>query len=982
MANLKPWYKVVTPREDLRDGKPLDASEFAVHLDQVRDGRANPDYQKPALFFEKTYLTKNLTAIAAEVIRRLSGEKTETSAIFNMATQFGGGKTHALTLLYHLVTHGAASHKWQGVLRILEKSGVKEIPKAETAVFVGTEFDSIKGRGGDDGTPLRKTPWGEIAFQLSGEKGFKVVEDHEKQMIAPAGEVIREFLPKDKPCIILIDELMNYISRNRKSGLSTQLYNFIQNLSEEARGSDNVVLVASIPASELEMTADDRSDYGRFKKMLDRLGKAIIISAEDETSEIIRRRLFEWDPRLVSRDGKILLPREAVAVCSEYAEWVANHRQQLPKWFADHAQEAFEATYPFHPMVLNVFEQKWQELPRFQRTRGILRLLALWVSHAYQEGFKGAFKDLVIGQGTAPLEDDKFRAVVFEQLGESRLEGAVTTDICGKKDSHAVRLDAEATDTIKKARLHKKVATVIFFESNGGQTKLLASVSEIRMAVSDPGLDIGNVETVLDELTDSCYYLTAEGNQYKFSLKENLNKRFADRRANVKEEDIEALVCDEIQKVFSPADGVERVFFPDQSGQIPDRPKISLIILKPDQSIQDTPTILQTIETMTKEYGKSARTYKSALIWVVADSSSGLNEEARKLIAWKSITDEGLNLDDTQKRQLDTNLKNSKSGLKESVWRSYKNIILLGKDNAMRKTDLGLPTSSSAESLTKFVLMNLKQTNDIEKVVSPRFLVRNWPPAFTAWNTKASRDAFYASPQFPRLLDADAIKDCISKGVAEGILAYVGKSPDGNYSPFIYKKTINADEIEISDDMFIITSEEAEKHIKPPELARIIISPTHVQLKPGTKQTFTVKGIDQFGHDIEIGKVEWTATGGNIKPDGVFSAGADGGNFIVTAKAGKFSISADVVIRLESHPPPLGPEPEEMPKKLSWSGEVSPQKWMNFYTKVLTKFVKGGDLKLNINIEAAPTDGVTKQQVEETKAALRELGLNDDVGVE
>ena len=106
MPKLKPWYKVVTPREDLREGKPLDASEFAVHLDQVRDGRANEDYQDPVRFFERTFLTKNLRQMAGEVVRRLSGVKTETSAIFNMATQFGGGKTHALTLLYHLASHG------------------------------------------------------------------------------------------------------------------------------------------------------------------------------------------------------------------------------------------------------------------------------------------------------------------------------------------------------------------------------------------------------------------------------------------------------------------------------------------------------------------------------------------------------------------------------------------------------------------------------------------------------------------------------------------------------------------------------------------------------------------------------------------------------------------------------------------------------------------------------------------------------------
>src|SRR4030042_4280056 len=95
---LKPWFKVVTPREDLREGRPLDASEFAVHLDQVRDGRAHIDYQNPERFFERTYLTKNLRNLASEVLRRLSGEKTETSPIFNMTTQFGGGKTHALTL--------------------------------------------------------------------------------------------------------------------------------------------------------------------------------------------------------------------------------------------------------------------------------------------------------------------------------------------------------------------------------------------------------------------------------------------------------------------------------------------------------------------------------------------------------------------------------------------------------------------------------------------------------------------------------------------------------------------------------------------------------------------------------------------------------------------------------------------------------------------------------------------------------------------
>ena len=304
---------------------------------------------------------------------------------------------------------------------------------------------------------MRRTPWGDIAFQLGREEGFAVVATHDEEGIAPSTEVIRKFLPKDKPALILLDELLNYLNRerNRKTGLGGQLYSFVQNLSEEARAQDRVVLAVSLPSVVDEMTPEDEADFQRFEKLLDRLGKAMIMSAESETSEIIRRRLFEWGG----------LPDDGKKTAVEYADWVQAHRNLIPNWFpADHAKDAFAATYPFHPSLLSVFERKWQALPRFQQTRGILRLLALWVANAYQTGFKGAHNDPLIGMGTAPLDDPLFRSAIFEQLGGAKLEGAVTTDICGKKDSHALRLDKEAVDTIRKARLHQKVATTIFFE--------------------------------------------------------------------------------------------------------------------------------------------------------------------------------------------------------------------------------------------------------------------------------------------------------------------------------------------------------------------------------------------------------------------------------------------------------------------------------------------------------------------------------------
>ncbi|NCC32879.1 MAG: ATP-binding protein, partial [Chloroflexia bacterium] len=697
---LKPWYTVIPPREDLRSGKPLDASEFAVHLDQVRDERAPIDYRDPERFFERTYLTQTLLGLGSEVVRRLSGETTETSAVFNLSTQFGGGKTHALTLLYHLAKHGKGADHWPGVQRMLEKGGVASVPDAAVAVFVGTEFDSLTGRGGTDGTPLRRTPWGEIAYQLGGAPALAVLSEHEEQFVEPKGDVIRAFLPKDKPCLILMDEIINYVSTYRRKGYGNALYIFIQALSETARGMKNVVLVVSIPASVLDYTAEDIDDERRFKRMLDRLGKAYMMSAESETSEIIRRRLFEWDLRAVGQNGRIALPKEALNTCNDYADWVVAHRQSLPQSFPiDSARDAFAATYPFHPMVLSVFERKWQSLPRFQQTRGMLRLLALWVSKAYREGFTGAFRDPLIDLGTAPLDDAMFRAAAFEQLGESKLEVPVTTDICGKKDSHAARLDEEASDTIKRARLHRKVATAIFFESNGGQAQSYATLPEVRMSVAAPTLDIANVETVLEALVPPngvCYYLDANKNRYWFSTKPNLSKLLADRKASVPSARIDERVRTEIEKVFSPLPGTERIFFPTASGHIPNQPVLTLVILAPDQAPQDSLTLTR-LEAMTREAGNGSRTFKSALLWVLADGDGALREEARKLLAWEAISDEkdDLALDEVQKKQIDTNFSNARRDLRESVWRAYNHIAMLGKDNDIQVKNLGLVHSSS-----------------------------------------------------------------------------------------------------------------------------------------------------------------------------------------------------------------------------------------------------------------------------------------------
>lgn len=927
---LRPWYDVVKPREDLREGKPLDASEFAVHLDKVRTGNAPRDYKDPQRFFDRTYLTTHLTGMAAEVVRRLSGITTETSAVYNMTTQFGGGKTHALTLLYHLAKGGPAGNGWRGVPKILEKAQIKTLPaECAVAVFVGTEFDSVAGRGGADGTPLRKTPWGEIAYQLGGKEAFDIVAKHDADIIEPKGDVIEQFLPQDRPCLILMDEVLNYVSTVRHLGYHNKLYNFIQALSETIRGRTNAVLVGSIPASELSYTAADEQDQQRIKNLLDRVGKAVIMSVESESSEIIRRRLFEWDERAVTPDGRVLLPKEAHDACKAYADWVQDNRQQLPGLVnPDLAREQFLATYPFHPMVVSVFERKWQTLPRFQQTRGVLRLLALWVSRAYQDGYKGAQRDQLIALGTAPLEDPIFRAAVFEQLGETKLEGAVTTDIVGRKDAHSVRLDADAIDEIKQARLHRKVATTIFFESNGGQMgaeAMEASLPEIRLAVGAPDGNIGNIETVLEALAEACYYLTVEKNRYKFSLRENLNKRFADRRAAVQQQQIDDELRREIQRTLSGKEPVERVYFPEKSNQISDRPVITFAIGDLTQTMADEVATLKVVEQVVRECGTSNRTYKSAIVWLVADSAHVMRDETRKLLAWQAILDDAddLKLDETQKRQLNESVQKARRDLKESIWRSYKNVMLLAKDNSIALKDLGLIHSSSSEGgPIANVLHRLLQDGDVEKGVSPQFLARNWPPALTEWSTKQVRDVFFASPKFPRLLNAESVKDTICRGVEEGLFAYVGKAVGGDYDPFLYKRSLIAIEVELADDVYLITKPTAEAYLARKQESVPGTTPTPAPQQPGP----TVSGLGHL-------------------------------------------------------PTPTPTPPPTVPSSnvLKWSGDVPPQKWVNFYTKVLSKFATGGGLRLTVTVSALPQDGLSKAKLDETRAALRELGLSDDV---
>ena len=977
MAKIRPWYQVITPREDLRENRPLDASEFAVHLDHIRDNRAHEDYVNPERFFERTYMTKSLLDLSAQVVRRLSGIKVETSAVFNMATQFGGGKTHSLTAVYHLARGGEQAKSWRGVDTVLTRAQVGLVPKANVAVFVGTEFDVVDGRGGD-GEPVRKTPWGEIAWQLGGEKSFAAVVKHDEQGIAPAGDVIRKMLPKE-PSLILMDELLNYVSKARKTGLSSQLYSFLQSFSEEARAQDHVVLCVSIPASELEMNPEDQRDYDSYKKLLDRVGKAISMSSDTEVTEIIRRRLFDWNG--FSDDMK--------RTVTAYAEWAQGHAAEVSNLGGDAATDLFLACYPFHPSVISVFERKWQSLPRFQRTRGILRLLALWISHAYRDEHQKASSEPLITLGSAPFDNQTFRDAVFEQLGTDQLSVPVTTDIAGKKDTHAKKLDREATESIRKARLHQKVATVIFMESNGGQSqnKAEASLPEIRAAVGGPDINLADVETVLESLTSTCYYLNWDRNRYRFGLRPNLNQILVSRRGAVAPKAIEARVRKTTEDIFREGPKfLDRRFFPERSNDLPDRPHLTLAVMPPDELAGDAST-KALIQSFVRDCGSSGRTFKSSLLFAVADSGTTITAAARDLLAWEDITDDTdtvAQLEDTQKTALKQSLARAKADLREAIWRSYRHVFLLGKTNELKDVDLGQITSSMAPTLPDLLVNSLVKDDTITDKVGGSKLLRYWPKAFAEWPTKSVRDAFFASPALPRLSDPDSIKQTIADAVSSKLIGYARK--DGERMVLErFGESLSENEVEISDDYVILKAEDAEKLLTPPRLDRLVVSPERIDVKPTEHATFSVKGVDQYGAPFAIEQSSWSAPGCTVEQDGQVRVGEAPGFYIVTVRSGE--LEAQAQIRVKKPDTDGGGDGDgggvKKAKVIRWNGTIPAQKWSTFYMKVVSPFATNKDLHLNVEvaIPAAEEEPQARAQVDKIRTALRDLGLADDIGI-
>jgi hypothetical protein len=465
----------------------------------------------------------------------------------------------------------------------------------------------------------------------------------------------------------------------------------------------------------------------------------------------------------------------------------------------------------------------------------------------------------------------------------------------------------------------------VFFESSGGQVRNEASLPEIRLAVGEPGLDIGNVETVLDGLVRHCYYLDAKGMAYWISHRPTLNKILADRRAALSgpeaDEAIREKVRQAIREVFKPGPRLERRFFPETSGDIPDTASLILVVLAPEHGWENASREVtrRLVTSMIQECGGRGRTFKSGLLFAVAEDGAALADEAKTLLALESLEDpteqERLKLEPSQIQELRDKKRRTEGNLKELVWRVYRRVLLLGEDGGIQEVDLGLLHSSAGESLVGLIVARLKQEGLLEEVVSPDFLVRNWPPALTEWTTKAVRDTFFASPRFPRLVNPEILRDTIAEGVSKGKFGYICKGYQG--APIIEDPGFSPGNVEISDQVVLLPRDKA-------------LEMKAALLLPASEPERGARVAEEPPTESES-----------------------------EARPGQESVVP----------------PRAATGRLSWEGELPPQKWTAFYMRVLTRFATDPSLRLRIRFEVTPEAGITQMQLEEIEAALRELEL-------
>ncbi len=689
-GGLTPWREIITPHEDVRSGR-LNQAEFAADLHEVASGRGEEEYGDPKAFFARTYMTRGLEDLLVGAARRLSGGAGEP--VIQLQTNFGGGKTHSMIALYHLAS-GVPPSELPGVGELLSGENLTLPSEISKAVLVGhkisvstPETEDMEGRTLPDGIRLH-TLWGHLAYQLGGKEGYELVRADDEAATNP-GDSLRALFTRFGPAVVLIDEWVAYARqlpdggsgwRAREAGgdFDTQ-FTFAQALTEAAAAVSNVVVLITVPASDIEVGGElGRSALARLENVVSRTAKQWQAASPAESFEIVRRRLFDEiaADKVKMRD----------AVIAAFSKWYGD-KARAPD-FPIEVKEAeyrrkMEACYPIHPELFDRLFGDWSTLDKFQRTRGVLRLMALAISELWKRGDQS----LLIMPGNLPMDSGVLVSEMTKYL-EDGWDPVIKTDIDGE-GSLPLRLDRENKHFGRYSAARRAARTVYMGSAPGGEgieggVQRGIDLKRVVLGCVQPGEPPNQFVDALRRLSgsDAATYLYVDGASYWYSRQINVARLARDRAEGYLDRDAD----EEVRKRIERQSGRGRrgsfsavQVFAEGPGDVPDDDDgVRLVVLTPEKTHSRGDEHSQAsglAGEILNQRDAGPRLNRNMLVFTAADANRliDLRAAAKSFMAWKSIDEEAetLNLTAHQNKQADTKSKETDEQVESQIAETF-----------------------------------------------------------------------------------------------------------------------------------------------------------------------------------------------------------------------------------------------------------------------------------------------------------------------
>jgi len=660
-TGMKGWREVLHPHDDVATGN-FSASEFAADLAKVSKGEGTAEYVEPVEFFRRTFLTEGLKDLLERGIRRVSGDMN-ASPVINLQTNFGGGKTHSMLALWHLLGGTPASSMPQEVQELVDG---RDLPSVRRVALVGTQLQPGQSLIKSDGTHVN-TMWGELAWQLGGREAFDMVAEADTSRTNP-GEALGALLEKYSPCLILVDEWVAYARQlwdrdDLPGGSFDTQFTFAQTLTETVKTVPGAMLVISIPASHdpdrdgdsggsaLEVGGPNGQEaLQRLQNVVRRVADQWRPASSQESFEIVRRRLF------VEPDASALA--DIAAVARQFVQFYAQHSGEFPRECSQiDYEQRIKAAYPIHPELFDRLYEDWSTLDRFQRTRGVLQLMSAVIHHLWTSQDAGP----LIMPGSVPLDSASVLSQISQYLPDS-WKAIIDVDIDGP-GSVSVAIDAERP-LFQQRALTRRIARTIFVAGAPTLRSAHKGVERphIWLGVAIPGDVVGNFGSSLNVLGQRATYLYNDGQRYWFDTQPSVGRVAADMADRLRERPDE--VWAEIIRRLRQVDPNSRGAFagvhvaPDSGADIPDEDAARLVIVSPahpHRKDDGASPAMQFAQEALDKRGGSQRINRNMLVFLAADAKrmDELMDSTRSFLAWQDIAGrvDDLNLSPQQVKQ-------------------------------------------------------------------------------------------------------------------------------------------------------------------------------------------------------------------------------------------------------------------------------------------------------------------------------------------